>query len=367
LTEKTCHKAMLDTVTLCSDSPFAWTEIVQQAQAGIAAPETGWKVHPYGTLGEHVALIAEHRGTGLKVIGPPEGAKKIEASLPRLLFGCNNQLIRNAHDLKTAIERLYTVAREVSLPMPSCFSFCRLDLVCYVPVQPSFLIHIYRHTRHPQFRKRPAEHPGETLSWGNGRLIFYDKLRQLGYPISDERTRVELRLRGKFLLKLFGLRDGDKLRAISLTQCYHAYRTFLLRFPEQPTASEYSEDALLAYCISRQFPAPDGKDMVAWRTSGLKPDTARKIRKRVAAQIPTCAQFSWADYLPQNPLGVHLSAEPVDVMPRSSSTTANCVESAPNYISTSCHPQHDGAEFMNLAKPMVNHLTFAEMFEGVSR
>lgn len=245
-----------------------------------------------------------HRPTALTVTGADESPAKITVSLPRLFRPDNIQLLRSDEELTTALVKARTIAAEVAEFRPRNEQFSRVDITAYIPVAATTLLPLFEKVKHGRFHRLPVSYPGESLTWGarrgGARLVFYDKAAQQKRG-TDARTRIELQLHGKRLCKGFKVVEGDRLRAFTLRQAYGVLREFVQKFPSTTVGPNYDQDTLLAYAISKELTAPDGRHLMDWRNDGVQPDTARKNRARVSGAVFAVTGFDWNTFLPAEP------------------------------------------------------------------
>lgn len=244
-----------------------------------------------------------HNATGLTVTGRNGIPNKVTFSVPRQLRPDNTQLPRGPEEINQAFTNAMALVAQVATFNQYDAHFTRVDITAYIPVAPYSLIPQFVNRKHRRFHKLPKHYPNESLTWGTtggARLVFYDKSKQQKKG-ADVRTRVELQLRGPRLCKLFGVPEGEKLRQFTIQQAYHVLRTLLLQFGVVAVAPKYSQDTLLAYCMSKGQLAPDGRHLLEWRNEGLQPNTARKNRERVGAITLGFTGLDWATLLPAEP------------------------------------------------------------------
>ncbi len=286
-----------------------WTLPILAAIQDRGEYPTGW-THSKNDSGSNdegtrVSVRLTHDATGTTVVGNEYGTRKVEFAPARMLRPTNVHLPLDDEELEAAWSKAQRIVGEVA-DLSGCRGhLSRLDLTCYVPVQTDLIIQLFDRLSAPGFRKAtyPARYEGG-LHWkgSNKNLLFYSKALEQGEPDTDDRTRIELQLHGNTIARVLGYDAGGKVYEVGVKQCYQSLRRYLLTFPAASVAPEYSQDALVAHASSMGVRAPDGRSLLEWRLDDIKnPKHRRKTRKHIEGMLLKCADFNWADYLPEDP------------------------------------------------------------------
>ena len=242
-----------------------------------------------------------HLPSGMRVHGDRLAVHWVECSLPRVLFGCNGQLIKSQIELDNALAAADAILAEVATQM-AWRDFLRADLCWQFALPPSEVIQLHANCRHPSIRRAPMNQPGEFAKWGSksGRLrvVMYDKFMELfGRPGDTLRVEV-IMLREKLRMELTG--KDEPVRHLDFDACYRAFRRVLLGFT--PTAQEWGERSKPDRRIARhvRFPRPSREwsfvfGLVFWRDeSPPRFSDSAGCQKRPAVRCEIrLAQFPW--------------------------------------------------------------------------
>ncbi len=265
-------------------------------------------------------FLARHVATGVSVQCPKPcntGASKhlnaygpelmevtIQASLPRVLFGQNESLIKTQEDLDAAIGKIWRIAGELLTAGENVGEFMRVDLVWHLNVPPVRLMGLMENAKHPRInrsneirREESVTFPGKEI-----RIVFYDKKKKEKRARNGDYTRVEIQIKsGKKVRELFSQKS---MYSLMFNECYRVYRTILLEFEHPPVYDHATcrRDTVIAWCVFNGVDkSPDGRNLIDWAMAGKSIESGKKIRARIRKQIAGFRQhdFSFMDLLPE--------------------------------------------------------------------
>ncbi len=242
---------------------------------------------------------------------------KVEADLPKLLYGHNGRLIKIQDHIDTALYRLAVALEQISRPhgvlsgyypgdQDGDFStyYTRVDLVWQFDLKPERVFLAMRNAKHPEINKRNGEYQGQTLIFpgSNIRISMYDKKAKAKRSCSHNVLRVEIQLRENKISEHFKL-GQQGLKTLDLDTIYAVYRDTLLRFGSDlipdPDVKGTVEDFLAWAVVKMPYDDPVG---VYCQTKQLGLRSSRSLRKEVGRRVPSMVNHSWAKLLPEGSL-----------------------------------------------------------------
>ena len=286
---------MVDTVRVeyCGrwrgNTPDGWTAI--ESRRTVPAPD--------GSLLQKCGRMMANEETGVRVGGDMEYAWWFEASLPRVLLGCNGLMIATEEQLVEAIAKTLQLVESVCEPMlngkdPRC---TRLDLVGQFLVEPQDMLTAHRESTHPRIRGRKSYYEGESLHFvGKERhLRIYDKVKEMsGKP--GHVTRVEWQLRGEAMRHDLN-RDFIGLKNLTIEDLYAEYRRLCLELvPSSLPVDSTLYDILAA--AGREGTKLQGLALFDFWARGKHPKTVRRVRREVAKRRECTFSIDWHQLLP---------------------------------------------------------------------
>lgn len=284
---------MIDTIRLLLDaSPFergpGWTETQSRKVISndLASVESD-------------VVLAQHEDSGARIGGSLGGSTWLEVSLPRLVYGSNDRVLR-FEDITPAIEAARELASQVHR-RADVICVTRLDIAGHHPAKAGDAIAAHRTTRHPRIRAQACEWFGESIHWIgrelHGRL--YDKEKECGRPSGDY-FRMEWQMRGSALKSAI---TGNKKRRVELqdvtpSRVYSTYRTLCLGLAPQVLQRPRSIYELIAVGEELGWRDKAGRSILEIYESARSARTARRIRNYVAAARPDSWGIDWSAWLP---------------------------------------------------------------------
>ena len=260
-------------------------------------------------------------GVTVRVASCGTRLQSAEASLPRLLFGHNGQVIETQEQLDAAFKRFAEILDPiVHVPDMADWQPWRVDMAWNFdyPARPLVLAHAA--LRIPGIRRTAALFGcGDGVSWAGGRSRFvvrlYDKSRKMRVPGSV--LRAEISLRGEQLTRRLHGRDWRDIGVM-----YRFYREIMATIPpvQRPTAAANWQEAVGAE-------SHEIRQRILARLAHRPDRTYRRMVQRVeaaAANLPE--EFSWAKVLPPD-----TPPPAVNVVPRRLPAASN-----PHALHSSC-------------------------------
>lgn len=198
-----------------------------------------WDTKGEPTVSQGELNSFEHPETGVRLLVREGCSVTVEASLPRVLFGCNGRLLRNDSDIAASCVRLAGMLDQVIDPLVphlvqteaglhASWRISRIDLVWQFRGVPSQWIVAHASTGHPKVRRTAQQFFSESLLWPGKEcaIRMYDKeLEANGTP--GEVVRVEYQLRGKECSRTV---ETASMRIPSFSQLWAKYREISLGF-----------------------------------------------------------------------------------------------------------------------------------------
>ena len=272
------------------NTPDGWTAIESRRTVPVAD----------GSLLQKCGRMMAHEESGLRVGGDLEFAWWFEASLPRVLLGCNGLMIATDEQLGEAITKTLQLVETVCEAMLTGNDprVTRLDLVGQFLVEPQDMLAAHRETMHPRIRGRKSYYEGESLHFvGKERhLRIYDKVKEMqGKP--GHVTRVEWQLRGEALRHDMN-RDFVGLKNLMIEDCYASYRRLCLELvPSSLPVDSTLYDILAA--AGREGTKLQGLALFDFWARGKHPKTVRRVRREVAKRRESTFSIDWQRLLPE--------------------------------------------------------------------
>ena len=251
---------------------------------------------------------------GLRVFVHADVIIKVEADLPKLLYGHNGRLLKGQDDIDAALERLKLALKTVSRPhgvrsgyypgdRKGDFStyYIRVDLAWQFDLKPSVVLLAMRSAKHPEINKRNGEYLDQTLAFPGTkiRISMYDKKAKARASCAHNVFRVELQLRDHKIAEHFGLEERE-LQDLSFEDAYRVYRNAIGRFGSDlipdPNGKGTIEDFLAWAVVKLRHDDPVGVYCV---TKNIGRRGTQALRKRVGQRVPTLMNHSWSRLLPE--------------------------------------------------------------------
>ena len=274
----------------------------------------GWKPIVGGDTVPDEDYAMQNDLLGLRVFVHAGVIIKVEADLPKLLYGHNGRLLKCQDDIDAALERLKLALETVSRPhgmrsgyypgdRADDFStyYIRVDLAWQFDLKPGVVFLAMRNAKHPEINKRNGEYRDQTLVFPGTdiRICMYDKKAKAKASCSHNVLRVEIQLRDHKIAEHFGLEEHE-LQILSFDTAYGVYRNTLSRFgsdliPDQ-SGKGTIEDFLAWTVVKLCNDDPVG---VYCATKKLSRRCTQALRKRVGQRVPTLMNHSWSRLLPE--------------------------------------------------------------------
>jgi hypothetical protein len=224
-----------------------------------------------------------------------EGNCKVEAELPKLLWGHNGCLLASQENIDVSVAKLRAVV--LQYVEFSSWQLVFIDLVWQFRTRPADVILAHQWLRFRGVKKLPSLLYGDKeISWRGARLMlkFYDKAKGV--------LRVELRLAGAQLRKRI---DADAL--LDFTELYRVFRTEVLKLSpiQLPEARKHSTAEIIAKLplkLQNEVVLTYQQGRTARAVSGFKRDVSIARIKRVG--------WNLCDLLPANNPPPPVNCEP---------------------------------------------------------
>ena len=147
---------------------------------------------------ERNSYQAKHE-SGCWISGDEQQAFIIQASLPRVLFGDNTNLIKTEDDLNQSLDALRLLMLQV-LEYDNIPRWTRLDLVWNFLGDIDEYIATFQNTKHPSVRSAVRVYKGQSITWGGKytTIQIYDKCAEKGFgqhSVNRKTTIVRAELR----------------------------------------------------------------------------------------------------------------------------------------------------------------------------
>jgi hypothetical protein len=261
-----------------------------------------WPVLYPGVSGRRLKL---RLAKGIRVIVESSGkfVDMVEVSLPKVLFGCNGQLIENQSQLSAALAKLLTVLRTFAdVPDDAGWQVWRMDLVWNFDLSAKPLILAHASLRVPGIRRGAnLLNDGQGVSWRGAAsrlcITIYDKGAQL--RVGVRALRAEVRLCGTQLTRRLCGRDWRDFSVL-----YQIYRLVMAGIPlvQKPASVKGWQEAV-------GMESPEIRRRIMARLADKPARTYRRWRQRSEAAAANLTEtFSWNDMLPTDnpPPAVHV-------------------------------------------------------------
>lgn len=277
----------------------------------------GWKSINGGDTAPNEDYAMQNDLLGLRVFVDADVIIKVEADLPKLLYGHNGRLLKCQEDIDAALERLKLALQTISRPhgvrsgfypgeQAGDFStyYVRVDLVWQFDLKPGVVFLAMRNAKHPEINKRNGEYLGQTLVFPGTdiRISMYDKKAKDRASCPHNVLRVEIQLRDHKIAEHFGL-DEHELQSLSFDATYRVYRSALTRFGSDlvpdPSVKGTIEDFLAWTVVKLRHDDPIA---MYCTTKQLGRRCSQALRKRVGQRVPALMNHSWSRLLPETQL-----------------------------------------------------------------
>ena len=278
-----------------------------------------WEAKAYGTFTgdrhtQEVTLIC--KPIGLRIFGNTTRFHAVEVSLPRILFGHNGRLIKNAKEFENAFACLEFVLNSLLTPLPpntrlipdgekrtpDCH-YTRVDLPWQFPAEVRVRMAL-ENARHEKIHSYPSSFKGGQTIHLKGAFLeicAYDKIREMKLikEYSHEIDRVEFRAKNKALSEIYLFNDGTGYTHINLTWCQETMRRIAAEtHAEVPPVGGNGIHQFIAD-VDTKHPT---LDILNWYivSRGLARESARKFRNRVEqSRRPVQRGLSFSELFPK--------------------------------------------------------------------
>ncbi|MBL9151863.1 MAG: hypothetical protein JNK37_05245 [Verrucomicrobiales bacterium] len=296
------------------------------------------------TRGDGRSLFSEtsstsftHDGSGLRVNASEYDKHSAEVSLPRLLHGDNGMLLKSPDEFRAAIDCLIGLLRVFHPSIePAHLELHRIDLSLNLTVDPTVILPLHRHARHPRIRREVEEYhnpdsnrrrpePHSVFQLNTVRLAgtktticLYDKSaermarrRRASHLIDTPLPRclrVEIQLRGRRHVStlLGGLEiDALTLDRLDFGACYRAFRNIMVEFDPVGYFPRFEANLPNLLAILLLHPETQaslgGINPLEWYrlVNQVNDRQFREMRRRVHQAELLLSEFRWSDVLPE--------------------------------------------------------------------
>lgn len=302
---------MIDTITFTSFLALlpssqwikGWRSWRPEGDSG--QPFTGYeRIVKHDLLGIRLFVQA---GSGIVV--------RVEADLPKLLFGHNGRLITTQAQLDCAFARLRQALQTVcqlasphrgyhpgDLAGDTATHCTRIDLAWQFDLAPAFVFLALRNAKHTEIHKRKGEWQDETLVFPGTklRISIYDKKRKERARCEHNVLRFEVQLHDDKIDRHFGVPKNGVLQRLLIDTAYAAYRNVFLGFGSDLVPDPARRGSIFDYVAWVVTKLQDDDPVgVYCLTKRMCPQRSRDFRKKVGLRVPRLVHFSWADILPE--------------------------------------------------------------------
>lgn len=241
---------------------------------------------------------------------------RVEASLPKLLWGHNGRLITSQAELEQGLTKIWEAANALAVVPPlSEWKLQRADLVWHFDgLGAERIVDALSAFRFPSVSSPPMHQAGRSVTWRGARsrfmLVCYCKSRKS--HVAGDVLRIEVRLVGHELLRLHGADWQD------FEELWRAYRRIVVRLPALPQ----SESGKAGWPEAAAQIVPVEKHELLLSLVGLKERQLRTVRQTMsttAANIPQ--PLRWESLLPADSPSTSPCVEPRKKRPPSTATT----------------------------------------------
>lgn len=218
-----------------------------------------------------------HTNSKLRLLFDDRTGWSVEVSLPRVLFGDNERILKSQRDIDEALQKLDSLIRSATTFYAGCEEFRRVDLCWSIPGNGiRAWIEVLWMLSPREFGGKVIIYRGESITWESKRdgrhkkpalrLLMYDKKFEKTGRYRDGAIRVELQLQGNAAAAFVaqGGKGGKKTSPLDFKRCYTHLREVLLRFEDcdmnevetkayKGKAKDWMEDYGVSF--RRSFPA----------------------------------------------------------------------------------------------------------------
>lgn len=218
---------------------------------------------------------------------------EVEVSLPKLLFGTNEKLIRTQKQIEKALAKADKIVDQIAEPTTTPKAFSRVDLVWHFRSRPPeyfFLAHEW--CNHPEartkvFRYRKS-HSITGVVWQGGKK---PDMQITMYQKSPITVRVEIQLKWHRLRKK--LANSGQVERLDLKRCYENYRAVLLKFHPAKIPVVKGKNRAICYAQKRGVPL---FDLI---TPTMANEDVATLRKKLENFLLREYKIDWNKLLPK--------------------------------------------------------------------
>ena len=312
---------VIDTVRAKVDWPLINDDYLEREYWSITRKskdsEVAWEEE---TQAVEDSFFAKHEILEIRAFGDAHRIHTVEAELPKLIHGCNSELIRSQEQIEEALENLLNSFAGFADTGNGIYDFRGVDMsVHFVCDSPAAVVHAHRNCRYPRTKgEKRREFNASSASWDycGRRFALYDKGRQLNarycgrhVETASNFLRVEVQLRGKALKHAF--ESGDNFPfVLDFDECYQVFRSELLRFApaREKAPSPRSKEEALAM-LDQLGTEVDGRTASELFTEHMSAQTRRKWLRNAAEFHVAGVGFDWAEILPEDEPPALIDAE----------------------------------------------------------
>lgn len=280
---------MIDTVRYYQSRTYRYTVPLKQAIAVGGGFLAGYSVRCVGWD----TYVIIHKDSGLRAIFCAGALRRVEVSLPRLLFKRNGKLLSSQRDIDASLNEADALLDLFSSALSHRRVFTRVDLVWQFKGNPVEFAAAHAHCCHPMIHQPARDFRNSGLEWQGSqtKILMYDKsLEQTGRP--GNVVRVEIQLKGGKLRKVLG--RGVDLTSLTFRKCYHEYRSIILRFSPKPIP--LVSDAIDLIAFARQV---HGIDLWQhWQRNYTSRQSLNRARRQLLLRKVDYSSIDWLKMLP---------------------------------------------------------------------
>jgi len=266
----------------------------------------GWKHSEHSSDYGSPLVILTHVPTGLRVTSRGGTVASVEASLPRVVFGTNGQLITSQAVLDEALEVTDNIISEVAT-VPERREFSRIDLCWQFRGEQRNWLQAHRYAKYPGTHSTAREY-STGLGWygKDFKARLYDKEAEVNKGSGV--MRLEFALSRHKLSKEFN-GTFEPVTQLNFADSYAVYRQLAVGFQPHrvPKISSDAEFLALGEQQGWNYEGTPAAELFLGHRCGK---TARKLRREVTAAQLQYHEINWHILLPEAGL-----PEVVDVVP----------------------------------------------------
>ncbi len=270
---------------------------------------------------------------------------RVEASLPKLLWGHNGRLITSQAQLKRGLTKLWETVNALALVPPlSEWKLQRADLVWHFDgLGAERIVDALSAFRFPSVSSPPMHQAGRSVTWRGARsrfmLVCYCKSRKA--HVAGDVLRIEVRLVGRELVRLHGADWWD------FGGLWRAYRRIVMHLPPLPQSAK----GKAGWPEAAAQIVPVEKHGLLLSLVGLKERQLRTVRQTMSATAANLPQpLRWESLLPSNCPSTPPCVEPRRKRPPSTATTV-WTQGVENSVQPSANREGGGAGVEKAAVP----------------